>query len=380
MERALCLQGGGAKGAFQAGAIKALKEHGYKFNCAVGASVGCLNAAMVALGKIDELYELWESIDFTDVLPVDRVEEGGRISLRSVASSAIGLIRQQGMDTSRIRAILEKYVDEDALRVSRVNFGLVTVEENGKDHFLKKLFIKDIPHGKLIDFMMASAALPGFKKVEIEGTRYWDGGMMDNLPISMLVENGYKNITAIRLGGDLSYKVKKGENVKIEYIDPTFSAGNLINFTNAAVTRSLHLGYFDALRFLDHLHGETYYLKPFKTSELKKLVASFGPFVTKGLSAFNVSIDGDESEQFAMLTLLLGQVFGMTDKTVEKIWVRFFETFAELYGVERWKVYSLKDFIRETARAFDPAKPTKGDEKQTKAAAVFRAFAEEMKK
>ena len=380
MERALCLQGGGAKGAFQAGAIKALKEHGYKFNCVVGASVGCLNAAMVALGKIDELYELWETLDLTDVFTIDRVEEGGRISLRSVATSALGIIKQQGVDTSRIRAILEKYVDEDALRASRVNFGLVTVEENGKDHFLKKLFIKDIPHGKLIDFMMASAALPGFKKVEIEGTRYWDGGMMDNLPISMLVENGYKNITAIRLGGDLSYKVKKGENVKIEYIDPTFSAGNLINFTNAALTRSLHLGYFDALRFLDHLHGQTYYLKPFKTRDLLKLTSSAGSFLKDALTSFGVMIEGDYEAKFAMLTLLLGQVFNMTNTSVEKIWVRFFETFAELYGVERWKVYSLKDFMGEAVRAFDPAKPTKGDEKQTKAAAVFRAFVEEMKK
>ena len=174
MKRALCLQGGGAKGAFQAGAIKALKERGYKFNCAVGASVGCLNAAMVAQGKnpnywdadnvkIDELYLLWENLDLTDVLPVDRISEGGRLSIRSVASSALNVLTQ-GVDTSRIRAILEKNVDEEALRASKINFGLVTVE-GGKEKNLKKLFIEDIPRGKVVDFMMASAALPLFKKL-----------------------------------------------------------------------------------------------------------------------------------------------------------------------------------------------------------------------
>lgn len=378
MKRALCLQGGGAKGAFQAGAIKALKERGYKFNCAVGASVGCLNAAMVAQGKIDELYSLWENLDLTDVLPVDRIAEGGRLSFRSVASSALNILTQ-GVDTSRIRAILEKNVDEDALRSSKINFGLVTVE-GGKEKNLKKLFINDIPRGKLIDFMMASAALPLFKKVEIEGTRYWDGGMIDNLPLSMLVEKGYENITAIRLGGNLSYKPKQGEKVKIEYIDPTFSAGQLINFSSAALNRSLRMGYFDALRHLDSLTGKTYYLKSFAMRDLAKTLARTGDFINKALLSFGISIGGDDKEKLAMLTLLLGQIFGMTNRAADRIWIRFFETFAEFYGVERWKVYSLEEFLRETAIAFDPAKPTKGDEKQMKAAAVFRTFAEEMKK
>lgn len=378
MKTALCLQGGGAKGAFQAGAIKALKERGYKFTCAVGASVGCLNAAMVASDRTDELYSLWENLDLTDVFPIDRVADGSRISLRSVATSALNVLTQ-GVDTSRIRAILEKYIDEDALRASRIGFGLVTVE-GGKEKNLKKLFIDEIPKGKLIDFMMASAALPGFKKVEIEGTRYWDGGMIDNLPLRMLVEKGYQNITAIRLGGDLCYKIKKGEKVKIDYIDPTFSAGTLVNFTNAALTRSLHLGYYDALRHLDGLMGEAFYIKPFTSRDLVKTLSAVGDFLKEGLLTFGVSIGGSENEKAAMLTLLLGQIFGMTDRTTEAIWTRFFETFAQFYGVERWKVYSLNELIRETVLAFDPEKSTKGDEKQTKAAAVFRAFAEEMKK
>ena len=188
-KRALCLQGGGAKGAYQAGALKALTERGYRFECAIGASVGCLNAALVCLGKVDLLYQLWQDLDFSDVLPIERNADGG-LSLRSIASAAIGAIRSAGVDTSRIRAILEKYVDEGALRASDVRFGLVTVREAGKTHTLCKLFIEDIPKGRVIDYMMASAALPFFKRVEIDGVRYLDGGMMDNLPIEMLATAG----------------------------------------------------------------------------------------------------------------------------------------------------------------------------------------------
>ena len=237
--RAVCLQGGGAKGAFQAGALKALCERGYRFDCAVGASVGSLNAAMVCLGKVDELYRVWEELDFSDVLPIDRKTDGG-LSLRSIASAAFGAIRSAGVDTSRIRSILERYVDEDAVRASDVRFGLVTVKEEGKAHTLCKYFIEDIPKGRLIDYMMASAALPFFKRVEIDGIRYLDGGMMDNLPIEMLATAGYRRITAIRLGGDIRYATSK--SLDVEYFDPSESAGHTINFSNVAISRSLQLG------------------------------------------------------------------------------------------------------------------------------------------
>ena len=60
---ALVLSGGGAKGAFQVGAEKYAREvKGYHWDVIAGVSVGALNGAMLAMEKYDRLLELWNSI------------------------------------------------------------------------------------------------------------------------------------------------------------------------------------------------------------------------------------------------------------------------------------------------------------------------------
>ena len=49
----LVLEGGGAKGSYHAGAIKALHESGYSFDGVMGTSIGAINGAIVAQGDTE---------------------------------------------------------------------------------------------------------------------------------------------------------------------------------------------------------------------------------------------------------------------------------------------------------------------------------------
>ena len=49
---AVCLEGGGARGAYQIGAFEALKEAGVKITAASGSSVGALNGALIAMDAV----------------------------------------------------------------------------------------------------------------------------------------------------------------------------------------------------------------------------------------------------------------------------------------------------------------------------------------
>ncbi len=60
--KALVLSGGGALGAFEAGAIKALHDGGSEFDLICGTSIGAINASFAAQDKIDELTALWLGI------------------------------------------------------------------------------------------------------------------------------------------------------------------------------------------------------------------------------------------------------------------------------------------------------------------------------
>ncbi|PAU94582.1 hypothetical protein CK503_07245 [Aliifodinibius salipaludis] len=65
---ALVLSGGGAKGAFQAGALEVLKEAGYSFDAISGVSVGALNGVMLATDQFNELLDIWQEITPNKVL------------------------------------------------------------------------------------------------------------------------------------------------------------------------------------------------------------------------------------------------------------------------------------------------------------------------
>ena len=65
---ALCLSGGGSKGAWECGVIKYLAEQGLEFDCFAGTSVGAINAAFLAQYKnllegVAALEAQWRAVD-----------------------------------------------------------------------------------------------------------------------------------------------------------------------------------------------------------------------------------------------------------------------------------------------------------------------------
>jgi NTE family protein len=67
MKRALVLSGGGSKGAFEAGFIKALSEAGLHFDLITGTSIGALNGALLVMGKKEAFDDLWDHLDLEHV-------------------------------------------------------------------------------------------------------------------------------------------------------------------------------------------------------------------------------------------------------------------------------------------------------------------------
>ena len=68
---AIALEGGGAKGAYEAGVWKALDEAGVKYDAVAGTSVGALNGAMMAARDLDTAVKLWENVKFSQVFDAD---------------------------------------------------------------------------------------------------------------------------------------------------------------------------------------------------------------------------------------------------------------------------------------------------------------------
>ncbi len=179
---ALVLSGGGAKGAYEAGAALALIERGLPIRLVAGSSAGALNAAMIASGRADRLESLWRSVTreqvyslrapvfFSGFLP-------GWLTLL-VLNETIALF-----DPAPLRELISASIDLDRIRTSPVRL-LVTATDLARRE--KRVFDnRDVT----VDALMAASAVPGlFPPVEVDGALLVDGGLTGRAPVLEALE------------------------------------------------------------------------------------------------------------------------------------------------------------------------------------------------
>lgn len=253
MKRAIVLGGGGARGAYQLGFWKALREYDITYDLVVGTSIGAINGAVMAIGDFDIAEKLWREIN------VDGIMRDGinlELSLQSLFRQRAKLIpflksyiNFRGADTTPLRNLILQTVDEEKLRASSTDFGLVTLElPSLKPH---KLLTHDIPSGKLDEFLMASSAcFPAFPIEEIDGKYYIDGGYYDNLPIDFALSCGADEIIAVELSHDEPTHPEYQNRKNIICISPSEPLGNFLNFDRKLIDRNIELGYRDTMHKL----------------------------------------------------------------------------------------------------------------------------------
>lgn len=197
----LALEGGGAKGAYQIGAWKALREAGIHFSAVSGTSVGALNGAMIVMDDLEKAENVWNNIHFSQVMDVDD-EEMRRLmnrdiplsELKSTLRSVADIVRNRGFDVTPLRNWVAEVVDADKICHSDMDFFIVTYSLS--DHQELELKASELDEDELCDMLLASAYLPAFRLEKLGGKYYADGGVQDVVPIHALVENGCKDIIA----------------------------------------------------------------------------------------------------------------------------------------------------------------------------------------
>ena len=262
-EYGLVLDGGGARGAYQIGAWKALREAGVHINAVAGTSVGALNGALICMGDLEKAEKIWSEMTFSRVMDVDdawmeRLFQGEQ-RLADILPEIRRILAEGGVDVTPLRRLIHETVDEKKIRESGIEFCMTTFSLS---EFRKlELSISDIPDGRLEDFLLASAYLIGFRNEKLEGRRYLDGGLADNVPVAPLVERGYKDIIEIRIyGPGREPRVKLPEDAEIYRIGPRVRLGSILEFDGRRSRQNMKIGYYDAKRMLYGLEGIIYYI------------------------------------------------------------------------------------------------------------------------
>ena len=215
----LVLQGGGALGAYEAGAVEYLYERGMECAIVTGASAGAVNAAALAgatqypprvLRKLWEKLAVDSPIPFLPEIPVPLPQWLTRLWFSYIPSLVVPGMYRPRLDVWNLPdwtyvakptmgKTLDAFVDWDQVRDP--GHMRLTVSASGVEDGTVAYFT-NIPADKLppepeyqpvqfgIEHVVASGSFPGgFPWTTIQNRAYWDGGLTDNTPLKPILDN-----------------------------------------------------------------------------------------------------------------------------------------------------------------------------------------------
>lgn len=352
----LVLGGGGARGSYEVGVWKALRELDIPICAVVGTSVGALNAAMIVQGDFDITYKYWTELSTDSVISGSRKPDEKKKKYKEFIDMVKEVVVSKGLDITPLKEMLSGLVNEDKVRESNMELGMVTFSLTDKKPL--SLFKEDIPKGKLVDYLIASASFPAFKPQEIDNKLYIDGGVSDTLPISLLIEKGIKKIIAVDIEGPGIYKRYDDSGLEMIYIKPSEGLGPILDFNGEKARKNILMGYYDTLRKFRKLKGVRYYIKPDDgINEVKEnLIGTLSVRDFKSMYAY-LGIDWASKPTVTkklVLEIILRTLKTYSDGrlTASSVILAMAEIAAEKLGIDRIKVYTLKDLIDEIMKEY----------------------------
>jgi NTE family protein len=187
MTTAFVLGGGGLLGAHEVGMLRALSESGIRPDLVVGTSIGAVNGAFIAAdpeGAAERLADLWQGESLGMVFSETVLARAVRLARSGTHLHAIEPLRRLLAETLRI----EDFADLE------LPFHCVAASiEHATAHWFSS--------GPVVSAVMASCAIPGLlPPVEIDGAHYFDGGLVDSIPVGRAVALGAGTVYVLQVG------------------------------------------------------------------------------------------------------------------------------------------------------------------------------------
>ncbi len=342
----LILSGGGTKGVYHIGVWKALKELKIPINAFIGNSIGSIISAFLAQNDAQFLEKTFKTIDLEAVLHIpDSLKKNGSLALtknnlESFKDFFLKLTQNRGFDTSPFRQLIETQLDEEKIRKSGNDLGMTTF--NLSTLHPDEVFLEDLKPGHLIDYLMASSALPGFVSPEINGKKFMDGGVYNNIPYNMARNRGYRRLIVSDMSGLGITQKMNYQGANIIYIRNSIKMGGALNFDPHFLSQFFELGYLDTLKTFDELTGRLYFLLP-----EPKIEQSFKNFLNKP--------DSLKKTQHLLQNLLnntqnhidLKSIFPEENRHEKNALMILVDSAATILELKRIRTYTYKEMIAE---------------------------------
>lgn len=374
MKRAFVLSGGGAKGAYEAGFLKAMDELGIYPDIVTGSSIGALNGCMIAQKDYNELLDLWQNMTIDQVVKDGFSTDFSLDSLISNTNLIIpffkSYINSKGANIQPLINMVHRLANQDKLDQSNVDFGLVTVEYPS----LKPIEItkKKIPQGQLADYLIASAScFPAFPIHYFNNQGYIDGGYYDNLPIHLAFKMGATEIIAVELNVKTFTHEEYTHRPNIKYIAPLNDNGGFLDFDGDVLAHRQLMGYYDTMKAYGRYLGFKYTLYP-------KIDEALCQHIYYSILSYEAKINRESIKKHIRIFdimpfthLLLVHVNKLT-LDIPDYTLIILDILAELYKIDPYQIYQFHDINETIVEKFENTLKECCDIFQTKGYSVTR--------
>jgi NTE family protein len=291
----LVLVGGGAKGAYQAGALKYLSEK-LKFipDIIAGTSIGALNGSILASYQsfpeaVNKLNDIWDTkIDKSKILEIDRLFP---LKTAIFKPEFIEELLRTNVEANALRNGIELWVTVfPSIKIPNFGIGTTLISTLGnvlsamaekKPHWHSAKNIAD--EQDLYNLILASAAIPvAFPARTVEGQLYCDGFLGDNIPVKPLAIRGCKYVIVIHLSSEEIFDSSNFSDTAIIEIrprKPTTKSGtpiigslsSVLDFSPKRIAELKQCGEEDAQYFLEYIFDKLKIWKEWHESHEKML-------------------------------------------------------------------------------------------------------------
>ncbi len=356
--KGLVLEGGGAKGSYQIGAYKALRDLGMEFQGVCGTSIGALNGAYIVQDDIDVIEEIWTKYDYTSFMNIEEklYEQYKDLdftpkNINHVIKLINKAIKNEGIDISPLKKLLKETLDEDKIRNSNKDFAFLAVSWNKKFN-PHPMYIEDIEKGRLVEYLITSANLPIFKIDKLDDTIYLDGMFSENIPVSLLEEKGYKDLVVIRLLDDFLGKMSlnKYKDLNIKTIVPSESLGGCLNKDSEHAKKNIKLGYLDTMKSYKRYEGVDYYFEAdYKFDEdycFNKIKSLNEETIKIILEIFNLKNDATLRTLLEIIVPKCGEILGLKPEfTYKDLFYKIYERKLQENKLNRIVLYDFNKVV-----------------------------------
>lgn len=338
MKTAWVFGGGGAKGAYEIGVWRALRELHVPIDLMCGTSIGALIGTMVVQDSFDACVALWDQLCVDDVM-MDGVNFDFDMELLMSQKGKYkallqSYVKHKGADISPFETMIERLFDKEKFFSSPIDFACLSVNVTKRK---AQVFDKEMmKHMNPCEAILASAScFPAFPMCEIDGDRYIDGGYYDNVPIQLARSMGADHIIAVDLKSVGNKKLHKPQ-ADVVYIEPYVSLGSFLKFDAALIQRNQMLGYQDTMKKFQQYLGTIYTFECKEEIQIAKFEQKAEAFFT----SYPCSLMDEEVLRLPYPCL------------------HYLEMCAFLYGLNDIGIYRLDAFIMQMKEIIENYVPT----------------------